>query len=107
MFITPNLNVEVIPERRAHGGVPALILEDKWLKDTEVKYSLVKVHGLWQLTMVYVALTNPFKRRFRLIDTYSSEKKANTYAQILQRAIRKDARGTLIANNDAFDICFN
>ena len=107
MFVTPNLDIDFAHDVAATDGVPSLIYEDLWLKDTEVQYHLVKVHGLWQLTIIYVALDNPFKRRFRLIDTYASEKKANTYAQILQRAIRKDARGTLIANNDAFDICFN
>lgn len=107
MFISPYLNINVTPETSGDRQVLQLLNEDKWLKDTEVRYHLVRVHGLWRLTIAYIALDNPFKIRLRLIDHYASEKKATTYAQILQRAIRKDARGTLIANKDALNICFN
>ena len=34
-------------------------------------------------------------------------KKALTFAKILQRGIRKDARGTLKSNRNAFNICAN
>ncbi len=84
-----------------------LLREDGWLMNTEVKYLLSKKNGLWHLTMIYVALKNPLKFICRKIDAYNSEKKAKTYASILQRGIRKDARGTLKTNQDAINICNN
>ena len=85
-----------------------IVLEnDKWLMNTEVRYNLQKQKGLWQLTMVYISINNPFKLLCRKIDSYSSEKKAKIFAEILQRGIRKDARGTLKTNKNAFHICDN
>lgn len=84
-----------------------LLQEDRWLMNTEVKYLLEKKNGLWHLTMVYVAIENPLKFICRKIDVYNSEKKAKTFASILQRGIRKDARGTLKTNQNAINICNN
>ena len=84
-----------------------LLVEDKWLMNTEVQYQLLERKGLWHLTMIYIAIENPFKLICRKIDTYNSEKKAKTFASILQRGIRKDARGTLKTNRDVIHICDN
>lgn len=84
-----------------------LLIDDKWLMNTEVKYLLVEKKGLWHLTMIYVAVENPFRFICKKIDHYNSEKKAKTFASILQRSIRKDARGTLKTNQNAFNICQN
>ena len=84
-----------------------LLREDKWLMDTEVKYNLKEKKGLWYLTMIYVSIHNPFKLICKKIDVYNSENKAKTFADILQRGIRKDARGTLKTNENAFNICDN
>ncbi|MEM9547368.1 MAG: hypothetical protein AAGA77_15420 [Bacteroidota bacterium] len=84
-----------------------LLEEDKWLMDTEVKYNLSEKRSLWILTMIYISIHNPFKFICKKIDIYNSEKKAETFAKILQRGIRKDARGTLKTNHNAFNICQN
>ncbi|MEL6717420.1 MAG: hypothetical protein AAFP82_01755 [Bacteroidota bacterium] len=84
-----------------------LLKDDSWLMDTEVKYQLLEKNGLWHLTMIYIAIDNPFKFICRKIDIYNSEKKATTFASILQRGIRKDARGTLKTDRNAFNICDN
>ena len=84
-----------------------ILKEDKWLMDTEVKYQLIEKRGLWYLTMIYVAVDDPLKFICRAIDVYNSEKKAKTFASILQRGIRKDARGTLKTNQYALYICDN
>ncbi len=100
----PNYNLLGFP------GTPEdfkLLKEDQWLMNTEVQYQLVERKGLWHLTMIYIAIDNPFKLICKKIDTYNSEKKAKTFASILQRGIRKDARGTLKTNRDAFNICSN
>jgi len=85
----------------------SLLQEDKWLVNTEVNYLLFKRNGLWHLTMIYIAIENPLKLICRKIDVYNSEKKAKLFASILQRAIRKDARGTLKTNQDVINICNN
>jgi len=84
-----------------------LLQQDRWLINTEVKYIIIKRKGLWHLTMIYVAVENPFRFICKKIDCYNSEKKAKTFASILQRGIRKDARGTLKTNQNAFNICQN
>lgn len=81
--------------------------KDTWLMNTEVRYHLQKKKGLWELNMVYIAIENPIKFFLRKIDVYPSEKKALIFAKILQRGIRKDARGTLKSNRNAFNICAN
>lgn len=81
--------------------------DDKWLLDTEVRYALSAKNSRWHLSMIYISIHNPFRFLCRKIDEYHSEKKANTFAKILQRGIRKDARGTLKMNTNAFNICTN
>ena len=73
----------------------------------KIKCHLRHYKSQWHLTMIYIAIENPFKLICRKIDTYSSETKALTFAKILQRGIRKDARGTLKTNLDAFHLCDN
>lgn len=107
MYISPD-----IPFYRRAGflGKPEdfrLLKEDKWLMNTEVQYQLLERKGLWHLTMIYIAIENPLKLICRKIDTYNSEKKAKTFASILQRGIRKDARGTLKTNRDVIHFCDN
>ena len=107
MYISPNIpfrNPKEVPGKATDLKV---LEEDKWLMNTEVRYNLQKQKGLWQLTMVYIAINNPFKLLCRKIDSYPSEKKAKIFAEILQRGIRKDARGTLKTNKNAFHICDN
>ncbi len=84
-----------------------ILREDKWLMNTEVRYQLVERRSQWHLTMIYIAIDNPLKLICRKIDTYNSEKKAKTFAEIMMRGIRKDARGTLKTNRDGFHFCDN
>ena len=84
-----------------------LLGNDRWLMNTEVCYWLQARKSQWHLTMIYVAVENPLKFICRKIDVYNSEKKAITFAKILQRGIRKDARGTLKTNRNAFNFCNN
>ena len=84
-----------------------ILQEDKWLMNTEVRYLLQERNSRWHLIMVYIAVHNPMQLICRSIDSYPSRRKAETFAKILQRGIRKDARGTLQTNEDGFDICTN
>ncbi|MEO1516933.1 MAG: hypothetical protein AAFV95_18060 [Bacteroidota bacterium] len=107
MYISPDIPFHKATDFAGTQEDFALLKEDRWLMDTEVKYQLLERRGLWHLTMIYVAVDNPLKFICRKIDTYNSEKKAKTFASILQRGIRKDARGTLKTNQDAIHICDN
>ncbi len=107
MDIPPDLPLKVTPEIPGERKDMQLLQEDKWLMNTEVRYLLVERRSLWYLTMIYIAVDNPFKLICRKIDTYNSEKKAKTFAKIMMRGIRKDARGTLKTNRDGFHICDN
>ncbi len=81
--------------------------DDGWLVNSEVRYYLRLYRSQWHLSMVFIDLRNSMQFLCRYIDAYPSEKKALTYAQIMQRGIRKDARGTLKGRKDAFHICNN
>lgn len=107
MYISPNIPFRSQKEVPGNMTDTKILEKDRWLMDTEVIYRLDKVKGMWQLTMVYVAINNPFQLICRILDRYASKKKAEIYAQILQRGIRKDARGTLKSNVNAFNICDN
>lgn len=107
MYVSPNIPLHNTPEVPGDREDLQLLKEDKWLMNTEVLYLLEEKKSLWHLTMVYVAVDNPLKFICRKIETYNSLKKATTFAEILQRGIRKDSRGTLKSNKDAFNICTN
>ena len=107
MYISPKIPFHKPSETVGKPEDLKLLTEDKWLMNTEVKYHLQEKRSLWYLTMIYVSTNNPLKFICRKIDTYNSEKKAKTFAKILQRGIRKDARGTLKTNRNAFNFCDN
>ena len=107
MFVTPGLPIYSVVERPAPEAPLALLHEESWLIDTEVRYQLQERKSAWYLTMVFVDARNAMRFITRRIDVYYSRHKAETYAKILQRGIRKDARGTLKSDWNAFRICTN
>ena len=107
MLISPDIPFHSTSEMLGDIMDFKLLKEDKWLMNTEVKYLLQEKKSQWHLTMIYIAIENPLKFICRKIDTYNSEKKASTFANILQRSIRKDKRGTLKTNRNAFNFCDN
>lgn len=107
MFISPDIPFYSTSETPGEKLDFKLLKEDKWLINTEVKYLLQEKKSQWHLTMVYIAIENPLKFICKKIDVYNSEKKATTFANILQRSIRKDIRGTLKTNRNAFNFCDN
>ena len=107
MRIPPALPLSVTPEVPGNRSDMRLLQEDAWLMNTEVRYWLIYCKGLWHLSILYIAINNPLRLVCRKIDTYTDEKKAKTFAKIMIRGIRKDARGTLKANRDGFHFCDN
>ena len=85
-----------------------LLVNDRWLHSTEVRYQIEAKNGRWHLTMVYVYVQNPFQFLCRRLDHYDTEEKAKLYAQLFRRGMQRDARGTLKSNAlHVFDICLN
>jgi hypothetical protein len=107
MYISPDVPSLIISEVQGNHKDFQVLKDDKWLMNTEVRYHLKEYKGRWGLTMVYVAIQNPYQLICRKIDSYYSKQRALTFAKILQRGIRKDARGTLKTNRDAFNLCSN
>jgi len=107
MFISPDIPFPQVVDTLGKPSDLNILMDDSWLIDTEVRYRLVDRKGLWYLSMIYVAVQNPLQLICRKIDHYHSEKKAHIFARLLQRGIRKDARGTLKTRGDAFNLCDN
>ncbi|MCA0232417.1 MAG: hypothetical protein LCH91_18245 [Bacteroidetes bacterium] len=85
-----------------------VLINDRWLHSTEVRYRIETRKGRWHLTMVYVYVQNPFQFLCRRLDHYDTEDKAKLYAQLFRRGMQRDARGTLKSNAlHVFDICLN
>ena len=105
MRIPPDLPYQPTSEVPGELQDLEVLANDKWLMNTEVRYRLVERKSQWHLSMIYIAVENPLKLICRKIDTYNSEKKAKTFAEIMMRGIRKDARGTLKTNRDGFHFC--
>ena len=107
MYLPPELPTNEVLERPGGPDDLQLLANDRWLMNTEVRYHLQEKRSRWHLSMIYIAVDNPFRFICRKIDSYPSAQKARTFAEILQRGIRKDARGTLKSNYDAFYLCDN
>lgn len=107
MHMPTDFPYQITPENPGEGRDMKILIEDRWLMNTEVRYYLVERKSHWHLTMIYIAVNNPLQLICRKIDTYNSEKKAKTFAEIMMRGIRKDARGTLKTNRDGFHFCDN
>jgi len=81
--------------------------EGGWLLNSEVRGHINYKKGRWQVSMILIWVSNPYRFLRRFIDTYESEKKAGIYAELFKRTMQKDARGTIKINEDDFNICFN
>lgn len=81
--------------------------EDRWLSKAAVRYEIFPQSGRYWVNMIYIAHDNPFHFRIRPIDHYPSLIKAQQFAQIFLRGIRRDPRGTFKTDTDAFDLCCN
>lgn len=85
----------------------AFLWEGTWLHHTEVRYVLIQRQGRWYLYLIFIATSTPLKFMVRAINQYPTREKALTYAEIFLRSVRKDARGVLKTNEDAFNLCYN
>jgi hypothetical protein len=107
MFVPPGFPFNFTDSRRGTAADCRILREEKWLHNTEVRYHIRQWNSRWYLTMVFVALNNPMQLVCRPLLSYESYTKALRYGQLLQRGIRKDARGVLKVHPHAIRICFN
>jgi hypothetical protein len=107
MWLDPSLHFSEVPESKGEVNDLTLLLDEKWMMDTEVKYSIQAKRGRWFVIILFFSIHDPMKILLRLIDHYHSYEKAQTFASIFQRGIRKDARGTQKRLKHAYNICPN
>jgi hypothetical protein len=107
MYIADNINYDFSENQRGNQKDLTIFHQTRWLHDTEVKYMIDHRSGRWHLTIIYISIHNPLRLICHYLDHYESFKKAELYAQIFQRGIRKDAGGTLKLDEDAYNICYN
>ncbi|NJL11778.1 MAG: hypothetical protein HC913_01305 [Microscillaceae bacterium] len=84
-----------------------LLADDFWLHNAQVSYRIVLKKGRWHLSILFIHQDKPLVLRIRAIADYASEAQARLYAQIFQRGIQRDARGTFKTNYDAFNFFSN
>lgn len=107
MYIAENLNFDFSENRRGNKKDLMIFSENLWLHNTEIRYLIDCKKGRWYLSIIYVDIHNPLRLICHYLDHYDTLKKAETYAKIFQRGIRKDARGTLKLDENAYNICNN
>ena len=104
-YLDSSLLSSPAPQTRGQAEDFGFLDQEGWTLDSEVQYRLLPWRGRWHVFMLFFALQPPLKLIVRRLDHYPSQGRAETFAQIFQRGIRKDARGTLKRNAHAYHIC--
>ena len=107
MEIDPDLRPLPSPERKGFSTDMDFLSDEEWIRDSEVIYQIREKKGRWHVSMLFFSIYAPMRIIVRQIDHYHSRKRAETFANIFQRGIRKDARGTLKRKDYAYHICKN
>ena len=107
MFVDPEISRGWTPEVKGEIVDFQLFQEDEWMQNTEVKYLILRLKGRWHVWIVFFSTKHSMRIIVRNIDHYHSQQKAEVFAQIFQRGIRKDARGTQTRKKHAYHICTN
>lgn len=64
-----------------------------WLRDCVVEHRVTEQKGRWLVTIVFIHREDPNQVLLRPIDDYPTKQKAELFAGIFQRQIRRDPRG--------------
>ena len=105
--LDPRIPRNISPETLAQADSLSVWENDRWTTDTEVRYVIWPVKGRWHVYVLFFGLKPPLKLLVRRLGHYRSQARAETFARIFQRGIRKDARGTLKRQEHAYHICRN
>ncbi|MEO0898103.1 MAG: hypothetical protein AAFY71_16960 [Bacteroidota bacterium] len=107
MEIDPNLHSSPSPEKKGQAIDMDFISDESWIQDSEVISQIKEKRGRWHVNMLFFSIYSPMRMLVRQIDHYHSKKKAETFANIFLRGIRKDPRGTLKRKDYGYHICAN
>lgn len=107
MQIDPHIPLSVPWETLGTPQDVSFLWDESWTKDTEVCYTIVPRKGRWHVDILFFHVKDPFILLIRPIDHYPSFRRAETFAKIFQRGIRKDVRGTQKRNTHGYDFCDN
>ena len=83
------------------------LFDDRWLKQTEVRYFVKNEKGRWQVFLVFIFVQNPYQFLCRRIENYDSNSKAVMFAEYFRRSAVQSTQRILKINEDAFNICKN
>lgn len=70
-----------------------LLGDDSWLETCRVNYRIRAERGRYHVEMIFTDCADPAQMLIRRIDDYPSLRKAELYAGIFLRQIRRDPRG--------------
>lgn len=84
-----------------------ILQEEEWLLQAVVEYNIRERKGRFWIVLLYIDSRYPMNLRLRWIDHHPSLRRAEQFAQILQRGVRRDPRGTVKLSLDAFNLCLN
>jgi hypothetical protein len=98
-----------ISENDLQGGEADLkvLQEDNWLMDSAVIPRVVKIAGMWRVSLVMAWQKDPLQLVCRYINSYPTEAKARLHADMYCRTAQKDERGTQKITWHDQDICTN
>lgn len=105
--LDPRIPRRISPESLAPAASLEIWADDQWTINTEVRYIIWPIRGRWHVYVLFCGLEPPLKMLIRRLDHYPSRARAETFARIFQRGIRKDARGTQKRKQHAYHICPN
>lgn len=83
------------------------LTKEKWLLNARVCHFISQRKGRFWVNITFYNPRYPFQLKVQTIDHYPRRKTAEQFAEIFQRGIQKDSRGTLKLNDHAFNICAN
>jgi len=80
---------------------------ETWLMDTEVRYAIRKTKGLWEVSLVFIDIHNPFRFVKWAVNSCTTYTKARIFGDHYRRIAARDERGYLKADQSLLSICLN
>ncbi|MCI5080625.1 MAG: hypothetical protein MRY78_02980 [Saprospiraceae bacterium] len=80
---------------------------EDWLADTEVKYAIRFTKGRWEVSLVFIDITNPLRFVKWAINNCATYNKARIFGDHYRRIAARDVRGYLKSNLEDLQLCMN
>ena len=100
---------ETFKERDCKGNYLDLhvLTGETWLMDTEVRYNIRRARGLWEVSLVFIDIHNPFRFVRWAVNSCNTYDKARIFGDYFRRIAARDERGYLKADQSLLSICLN